>query len=151
MYDSKCIFSAHIVCMMHTPFSLICFRSKFGLFEYKKFSLLDFLKKESERIWKCTTGWFGMTDKKYWLITRARNNFRGATIYHFFTVAWTFGYLFFSNQSWFLFNFNNTKLLKAWYWRCKKRPLWIFEVWWKSAQEPPILDSCLFFHTRQLI
>ena len=85
------------------------------------------------------------------LITRASINFRGQTISHFFTVARTFGYLVFRNQSWFFINFNNTKLLNAWYWRCKKRPLWTFEVWCKSAQEPPNLDSFLSSHTRQLI
>ena len=59
------------------------------------------------------TGCHIVTEQKYWLITQARNNFRGQTVCHFFTVARTFWYLVFSNQSSFLINFNNSKLLKA--------------------------------------
>ena len=33
------------------------------------------------------------TEQKYWLITRARINFRGQTICHFFTDTRTFWYL----------------------------------------------------------
>ena len=104
--------------------------------------------------WKFCENIQGVTERlslNILLITRATINFRRQTISHFFTVARTFGYLFFRNQSWFFINFNNTKLLNAWYWRCKKRPLWTFEVSCKSAPEPPNLDSFLFSHTRQLI